>query len=315
MEKDIDLLAIGELNPDLVFTGLGSMPIPGREVLAESYVLTLGSSTAICAAAAAGLGLKTYLVSKVGCDPFGLESIRLLRQTGVRTDFVEQDPKVRTGITVSMADAHDRALMTSLEVIAQFGAEDVNTDLFKRARHIHVGSFFLQTHLREGLAELFRTAKQQGITTSLDAGWDDSGCWDYGLKEVLRHTEFFFPNEVEAARITGTSDPVEAAKILSQTVGCAVVKCGADGAVLCRDGMLLHRKAIPGMPVVDTTGAGDSFNAGFLYGLLRGKPLAQCLDYATACAAISITRVGGASSLASAEALEALLRQEKSTCT
>ena len=303
------MLAVGELNPDLVFTGLGTMPVPGREILADSYRLTLGSSTAICAAAAAGLGLRTALVSKVGADPFGDVSIRLLAKTGVCTDYVRQDAAVQTGITVSMADANDRALLTSLEVIAQMGAEDVDTALFARARHIHVGSFFLQTHLREGLAELFRAAKQQGLTTSLDAGWDDHGCWDYGLREVLQYTDFFFPNESEAAAITRLPDPAAAAAVLAQTCGCAVVKCGSRGAVLCKDGEVLRRTAISGMQVVDTTGAGDSFNAGFLYGLLRGHSLPRCLDYAAACGAISITRVGGASALASAEELEALLHR------
>lgn len=308
MARDIDLLAIGELNPDLVLTGLHSMPVPGREILSKNYKLTLGSSTAICAAAAASLGLNTWLMSKVGCDVFGNACLEFLENTGIHADYVRTDPNVQTGITISLSDQNDRALVTSLCAIEQMGAEELDISVFRRAKHIHVGSFFLQTNLRKGLADLFRKAKQAGATTSLDAGWDDTGCWDYGLKDVLQYTDVFFPNESEATAITGEKRPDDAARKLAGYCGCAVVKCGSDGALACHGGSLLRQSAVSGVSIVDTTGAGDSFNAGFLYAYIHEKTFSECLRYGTACAAISITRLGGASACATLAEVEQVIR-------
>ena len=308
MTKDIELLAVGELTPDLIFSGMVSMPVPGREILAPGYVLTLGSSTAICAAAAAKLGLNTYLLSLVGDDVFGNACLDLLKETGIHTELVKKDPSVQTGITVSLTNQRDRALVTALEAISIMEAPKLSPALLERVRHIHVGSFFLQTALRSGLAELFRQAKEANITTSLDAGWDDTGCWDYGLNEVLRYTDLFFPNESEATAITGTDDPEAAARELAKRVRCVVVKCGAAGSLFCRGDELLRFPAVSGVKVVDTTGAGDSFNAGFLYGFVRGMAPRACLACGTACAAISITRLGGASSCATLAEVESVIQ-------
>lgn len=294
--RQYDILAIGELNVDLILTGMSSLPQPGRELIAETCTLTMGSSTAICAAGMAGLGLKTTFFGKVGADDYGRLAADTLKSYGVDLDHLMVDASIQTGITISMSskDNRDRALVTYLGAIDALRADEVPVSLLAKTRHIHVGSFFLQSALRPGLAELFRTARRMGVTTSLDAGWDDSGNWDYGLREVLEETDVFLPNESEAMAITGQKNVEAAAQMLSQKCRICTVKCGGDGAVAASADRIYRAKAYS-TPVRDTTGAGDSFNAGFLYAFLAGKSIDEALCYGNACGSLSVARIGGAS--------------------
>lgn len=307
--KQYDILAIGELNVDLILTGMSSLPIPGRELIAETCTLTMGSSTAICAAGMAGLGLKTSFTGKIGRDGYGELASKTLASYGVDLSSLIVDDSIQTGITVSMSakDNSDRAMVTYLGAISALRADEVSDELLAKARHIHVGSFFLQSALRPGLADLFARAHRLGVTTSLDAGWDDTGVWDYGLRDVLANTDVFLPNELEAAAITGSEDVREAAEKLAELCRICVVKHGSHGAVCASAGQVWEAGPYRA-PVRDTTGAGDSFNAGFLYGFLAGKPLDEALLYGNACGSLSVARLGGASSCPNLEEAERVIR-------
>jgi sugar/nucleoside kinase (ribokinase family) len=148
--------------------------------------------------------------------------------------------------------------------------------------------------VQPGLAALYEKAHALGMTTSLDAGWDESGRWHDHLDAVLPHTDFFFPNESETEAITGESDPVKGIVKLA-AMGCnVVVKCGGDGSYYCPK----HSTDVqhfPGYPtrLVETTGAGDSFDAGFLYAFLNGKDIEGCMKMGNAVGALSVQRAGG----------------------
>ncbi len=304
--KSYDVVAIGELNADLVMTGLSSMPVPGREIIARGMSLVLGSSTAICAAGMARLGLKTGFTGKIGRDAYGEVVRRSLGEYGVDLSRLLEDASLPTGLTVSLSTPGDRALVTCLGSIDRLCAEDVDLGLLNETRHIHVGSFFLQSGLRPGLAGLFREAHKRGVTTSLDAGWDDTGKWDYGIREVLRHTDFFFPNESEALAITEKASVPEAAEELATLCKTVAVKMGPKGARLVSGCTVIEQAPYDTKPV-DTTGAGDSFNAGFLYGFLTGRAPSLCLSLGNACGSIAVTRIGGAAACPSLEEAESLM--------
>ncbi len=303
-----DVLGVGELNLDLVLTGLRTLPVPGREVLADGFRVALGSSTAICVAGLSRLGLRTGLRARVGKDRFGEQAAEFLAQYGIDASLLLVDPTRPTGVTAALSHGGDRALVTCLGTIDALEADDVPDALLAEARHVHVGSFFLQSRLRPGLAALFQRARALGCTTSLDAGWDDTGVWDYGILDVLAETDAFLPNEGEAKAITGLDDAAAAADALARHCRVAVVKCGADGAVASAGGRTIRRGAFAGVVPVDTTGAGDSFDAGFLYGLLEGRDLDSCLAFGNACGAIRVARRGGAADFASREEALALVR-------
>jgi len=271
-----DVLAIGELNVDLIMAGLATPPTLGQEVFGDSLSLVLGSSTAIAACAMSSLGLGVAFYGKNGTDPYGQVVTDFLNQYSIDTEFVQVGRDIRTGITIALSCGYDRALCTyNGDSIDGFTAREVPCAAIKTARHIHVGSFFLQPKIRDGLAELFARAQSYGITTSLDAGWDETVNFDYGIRDVLKHTDFFFPNETEAINITKCKTVPEAAQELARHCKTAVVKCGEKGAYLVSGGTVLEGKPYPTTPI-DTTGAGDLYAAGFLYGMLNSANLPVC---------------------------------------
>ncbi|NLD87722.1 MAG: carbohydrate kinase family protein [Clostridiales bacterium] len=306
--KKYDVLSVGDINIEITMAGLNSMPVLGREILASSLVNTLGGSTVNCAVGMSKLGLESAFVGKVGRDSNGEFLISELEKLGVDASHVVF-ADVPTGITVSMNMSGDRAMTTYLGAIDELCGDDVPDELLRNSRHLHIGSFFLQNKLRRDMASLFERAKKLGLTTSLDAGWDDTGCWDYGLRDVLKHVDIFFPNESEAQMITGMDTVEEAAEALSKICSIAAVKWGKNGAYVQFGDFVVTHKAYRCTPV-DTTGAGDCFNAGFLTAFIEGKPLEECIDYGLAAGSISITRMGSATSCPNREEVLAMIRDD-----
>jgi sugar/nucleoside kinase (ribokinase family) len=296
--KKLDVYAIGELNADLVLAGLNAVPPLGQEYLCQTSALLLGSSTAICACVLASLGLKTGFVGALGRDAFGAVCQDTLERYGVDMTYVRRDAALRTGLTVCLSVGGDRAMVTHLgDTINCLTAADIPAAVSETARHVHLGSFFLNQKLVAGLPVRLKKLRAKGLTVSLDAGFQETADWDGGLFRVLPFVDLFFPNQLEVCCIGGARDVLLAARRVHAKMqgGTLVVKLGADGAlVLGKDGSVLRREAYPAA-VVDTTGAGDSFNAGFLYAWLDGKPLADCLCYGNAAGAVSVGRMGGTS--------------------
>jgi sugar/nucleoside kinase (ribokinase family) len=295
------ILVVGEINADLVLRDLSAFPALGREVVASRSELVLGSASAICASGLAKLGNRVKFCGRVGDDLFGRFCLEEMARAGIELDPVIVDPKTATGITVSISVGADRALVTRLGAIAELAAEDVAEGAFEGVSHLHVSGFFLQTGLRPGLPRLFREARQRRITTSLDCGHDPSGTWEGGLGEALAETDLFFPNEDEVRAISGRERIEEA--LSSFTCATVVVKRGASGAACLEQGSLLKVPA-PATDVVDTTGAGDSFVAGFLHAWLRGRSIEECLEYGVCAGTLSTRTLGGTGAQPAASELE-----------
>jgi sugar/nucleoside kinase (ribokinase family) len=208
----------------------------------------------------------------------------------------------------------DRAILTHLGAIDALRAEQVNRALLAQSRHIHVTSFFLQRNLRPGLAALLTQARAGGSSVSIDTNWDPSERWDDGLQDVLAQTDLFLPNEQEARAITGATTLDDALTRLAATIPTVAIKNGAQGAV-CRRGDQVVRD--PGFPiqVVDTTGAGDSFNGGFLYGWLQDWELADALALGCACGTLSTQAAGGTSAQPTLSQARSLIQRRKSPLT
>ncbi|MCR4408549.1 MAG: carbohydrate kinase family protein [Anaerolineae bacterium] len=303
------LLVIGELNVDLIISGLPSLPVLGQELLCQDFEMTLGSSSAICASWLAALGATVDFWGKVGCDLYGEFVVGELERRGIGTDGVIRDSSIRTGVTVSLSYPHDRALFTYLGSIAALRLSDLHLGLLSRYDHLHSASIFLQRELRPGLPALYRAAKKAGLTTSLDSGWDPEEQWGRDVFDVLPHVDFFLPNETEALHLTGANDIEEAATELSCYAGTVVVKLGREGALACTGGQVWKASGFK-VEVVDTTGAGDAFNAGFLYAhVIEGRPIPEALHFANACGAIAVTIIGGATALPSAAEVDAFIEE------
>jgi ribokinase len=296
----MDLLVVGDLNADLVLRGGDVVPTFGqREQLVEHAELVLGGSGAIMAAGAARLGLEVAMVACVGDDPLGTVMIETLKEAGVDTRAVIRARDAPTGVCVHLARPDDRAMLTATGALARLRAEDVPDDLLSRARHVHVASPFLQEALRPGVQVLAERAR----SSSLDTGWDPREEWDIALDAF----DVLLPNAAEALRLAGRDDgDVEAAaRELARQGPVVVVKLGAAGA-LATDGGDIVRAAGRPVEVVDATGAGDSFDAGFVAGRLNGDDLEHALALACACGALSTRRAGGTAAQPTFEEARAL---------
>jgi sugar/nucleoside kinase (ribokinase family) len=293
--RHLDLLVLGDINPDLVVADPEMLVVFGQtERLVDEAELTIGGSGAIMACAAARLGLRTAIAGVVGDDLFGEFMTRALVDRGIDTSGVVVDATRGTGLTVILARPGDRAILTFPGAIAAMRADQVGQELLARPRHVHVSSYFLQTALAPGLPTLLASVRDAGGTTSVDPNWDPSEAWDGGLHELLPQVDVLLPNAAEACRIAGRDDPREAASELAGGGPLVAVKLGAAGAVAAGPGGDLIVAAAPdGVRSVDAVGAGDAFDAGLLAGLLHGDPPQRALALACACGTLSTRAAGG----------------------
>jgi sugar/nucleoside kinase (ribokinase family) len=302
------VLCAGEINVDLVLQGYSEFPVPGKEVLVEDFAMVLGSATAIMAMGLARLGTPVAFVGRVGDDVWGRYCLGDMAGRGIDLSRVIKGGGLKTGVTVSITSPTDRALVTYLGAINALTGADVPDAAMSGLDHLHVSSFFFQEGLRPDLPGLFARARRAGLTTSLDTGFDPSGRWDGGLREMLRETDVFFPNEVELRALTGREDPADGLRELENGRTLVVAKLGRSGAMALAGTEVVHVPAYPA-ETVDTTGAGDSFNAGFLHRWLAGAPLVDCLRLGAACGALSTRGLGGTASQPTLDEAEALVRR------
>jgi sugar/nucleoside kinase (ribokinase family) len=286
-----DILVPGEINPDLILSGDVVPEFGQAEQLVQDARLEPGSSSVIFACGAARLGLEVGFAGVCGDDVFGRFMLEAMCARGVNVDHVRVAREERTGLSVVLNRVRDRAMLTFSGAIGALRPDEVDDDLLRSARHLHVSSYFLQAGLRPGVAGLFARARGLGLTTSLDTNWDPANAWQ-GVPEVLAQATVFLPNAAEACAIVGTSDPGEAAAVLAGQVGTVAVKLGAEGALGAQGGRLVKVASIPVEPV-DTVGAGDSFDAGFVYGFLQRWDLETCLRLGVVCGALSTQAAGG----------------------
>jgi len=288
-----DVTIAGELNLDLILYGLPEQLLPERELLSNRMMLTLGSSSAIVAHNLSALGSKVGFQSRIGDDPLGRIALERLREGNVDAAKVRVVPGVTTtGLTVILHHEQWRNILTYSGTIAELTWDDLDLDYLADSRHFHLSSYYLHKTLLPRIPELFRHIKSKGLTISLDTNDDPDDRWEGGLHDVLKYVDVFLPNEREACKAAGTEDMEEAIGKLAKLVPLVVVKVGKKGA-LAQKGAERFTSPSKEVVPVDTVGAGDSFDAGFLHEFVRGSDLQKCLASGNAAGALSTTRPGG----------------------
>jgi sugar/nucleoside kinase (ribokinase family) len=293
---DFDLVVIGDCNPDVLVLGDDVTPAFGQqEKLVDRMSLEIGGSASITAVAAARLGLRVALVAAVGRDAAGTFMLDALTREGVDVSAVPVRDGLATGMTVALSRGADRAILTALGAMNSLTASDIPASILARARHVHVSSYFLLADaLGPGLADLFAAARAAGATTSLDTNWDPAERWrDERLAAAIGQADLLLPNEAEALALSGTSSVSAAALALMASGSRVAVKLGARGVLVGAGPGELHRVSLPPVTPVDTTGAGDCFNAGLIAGLLHGLPLPKAAALGCAAGALSTGALGG----------------------
>ncbi|MBY0435119.1 MAG: carbohydrate kinase family protein [Cyclobacteriaceae bacterium] len=293
MKKLYDVVVIGELNVDLILNQVDKFPSIGKEVLASHMTLTLGSSSAIFASNLSTLGSKVTFVGNLGHDNFGDHIIASLKSRGVDTENINRSVKQNTGATIVLNFDEDRAMVTYPGAMKYLSIQDVSDEVLKHSRHLHLSSIFLQTGIIQDVVQLYKKAKEVGLTTSLDPQWDPAEKWNLNLKELLPYVDIFMPNLTELTSLTNAVDLKSAIDKLKSFANKIVVKNGSNGAYLWENNELIHQTSFLNKEVVDSIGAGDSFDSGFIHQFLNGKSNKECLEFGALTGAINTTRSGG----------------------
>lgn len=309
--KNYDIIALGELNVDLILNQIESEPEIGKEKFAKQMTLTLGSSTAIFAANAAALGVKVAFCGMIGNDSFGDLVETSLRAKGVDTRFLIRQDKHATGATICMSYDEDRANLTYQGAMDFMSLQDIDPKVFEEGKHIHISSIFMQSGVKKDLMAILRKAQEAGITTSLDTQWDPVEAWDLDYKEVLPLLTVFMPNETELKFLTHSETLEEAIEKIRPYTNAAVIKCGSRGSLLMQKGKADRKQAaLLNEHVVDCIGAGDSFNSGFISQLVQGKTLEECQQYGNMTGAVNTTAAGGTGAFTCREDVERVAKEK-----
>ena len=310
--KRFDISVVGELNADLILYGLPDTLEPEHEHLADNFAITLGSSSAIFAHNISLLGSRVGFTSCIGGDPLGKFCVDRLQESGVDVSAVRLLSGKTTGVTVILPLAQQRQILTYLGTTLDLQFAHLDLNYLRSASHFHLSSFFLLRGLRPRIPELFSQMKQSGLTTSLDTNDDPEDLWADDVKSALKSVDIFLPNEREAYKLAGTDNVEDALETLSRLVPIVVIKCGPKGVIARRGKNQFNAPSVQVQPV-DTVGAGDSFNAGFLHKFILRCNLEECLEYGNAVAALSTTRAGGTEALRDRTHRESFLQTSASS--
>ena len=293
--KQVDVLVVGDIFVDIVMSGFPDWPKPGQEAFAKEMLCEVGGGAAITACGLSRLNVTTGVVGLVENDGDvgdGGWITKRLSSFGVSTTMLEKHPTEPTGITIAVSSNRDRAFFTypgaNTGLPELLARSDVRSAL-ETAAHVHFACR-LDPLL---LIELTESLHAQGTRVSLDVGWHPDWLGDRNSIRAVGELDWFMPNETEAEVMTGKSDPDEILDAFERMgIRRVALKLGERGAALIVDGSKVFVDPLK-VQVVDTTGAGDSFDAGFIYGSLRGQSPERCLSIANMCGALSTRALGG----------------------
>ncbi len=292
-EKRTDVVVIGELNVDIILNEIDSLPVIGKEIMAGSMSVTLGSSSAIFASNLSSLGCRVAFIGKIGKDNFAEVVLSSLEDKNVDTSRIIRSESLSTGATIVLNYDQDRANVTYPGAMNELRLEDIDLEFLSSARHMHFANCFMQPGIRKDLPALFRKAKELGLTTSLDTQWDPEEKWDLPLKELLPDVDIFLPNMAEFKFLSKSSTVEEGIEKLKHYAHYIIIKNGSEGALGWNGRKLVVQPAFNNDRVVDCIGAGDSFDAGFIRDFVQNFPMEKCLETGALTGAINTTRAGG----------------------
>ncbi len=309
-QKKFDVLVAGELNIDLILDKLDQFPVIGKEIMAGDMVYTLGSSSAIFASNLSTLGVSVNYCGCIGNDSFGDKIIKDLAAKNVNTSNIIRSKTSGTGITVAFNFNQNRAMVTYPGAMNELKQNDISDDMLMQAQHLHVSSVFLQPALKPGLIDLFKRAKDFGLTTSLDPQWDPAEKWDCDWKNLLPLVDVFLPNIEELKNITQKTNLNDAVAAIKDNANILVVKNSTEGATVFYKDEITEQPAFINHDFADAIGAGDSFNAGFISRFIQKKSLKECAQLGAVCGALNTTQKGGTTAFADLSTVKKIAKEK-----
>ena len=303
--RRFDLTLVGDTNLDLLMYGLPEELPCERELLASAMAIRVGGSGAITAHNLSALGDRVGFITTVPGDEFGELCHEELRRAGVDLSCCVPVVDVRTGVTVHLQHKELRHMFTYAGATFQLSFDHLDMKYLADARHFHLSSYYLQRALTPHIPELFAKLKSAGLSISLDPNDDPAQTWDRCILDALEFVDVLMPNERETCQIAGDSDTERAIAMLREQVPLLIVKRGGRGASAYSKDEEWHSPA-EATTMVDAVGAGDSFNAGFLHGWVRGWPVERALAFGNGAGALSTMKSGGTTAFRDHRLVEAL---------
>ncbi len=300
--RPFDILIPGDYFCDIVFTGLPRFPSLGVELYADALDVVPGGGALNTSIGLRRLHVEVGWLGRLGSDFFSQFIENLLRAENVDTSLIQRLDEPLRRVTVALSFPQDRAFVTYVD--AEPEPVDQVLAVFERVefRHLHFPGLTIDPRL----PALIEACHTRGIRVSMDCQHRDQTLTDPLVRDIICRLDVFMPNASEAMRLTQTEDIDQAVSILSALVPCLVIKQGAAGAWARQHAIDYRRPALP-VEVVDTTGAGDAFNAGFLAAYVQGLDPDECLRWGTFCGSQSVRGLGGTRTAPTYEALHAWL--------
>jgi sugar/nucleoside kinase (ribokinase family) len=294
MKPNPEVLCAGIIVADHVCHPVSHLPAAGELVMTDKLLLTIGGCAANAAVDLKKMGVAVSVVGRVGNDAFGRIVCEMLREQGVDTWAVHSTPGTDTSQTLIVNVAgQDRRFIHTFGANAAFCAADIPLDLVRKCRVLYLGGYLVMPKIvQDDLVPIFTAAREAGILTVLDIVVPGPGEYLSRLDRLLPHVDVFLPNNHEAEMMTGESDSIKQGEIFRRLgAKTVVVTMGSEGAILVNDRVRL-RAGIYTVPFVDGSGGGDAFDAGFIYGLLKGMTPEDCLKVASALGASCVRAIG-----------------------
>ena len=310
-----DVACIGIIVADIIAKPVDDIPASGRLELIDTVELHTGGCAANAAINMAKIGLNVTLGGKIGNDFFGSSISHMIKSEGVDISGVVAGKKSITSSSIVLSHSSgERSFLHCFGANAEFKDTDINLEIINEANIIFIaGALLMPAFDGESCAKVLEYAKKSGKYTVMDTAWDSQGRWMEVIKPCLRFIDYFIPSYEEAAKLSGKENPEEIADyFLSQGVKVAVIKLGKDGCFIKTKGNNKH--TIPTyahIKAVDTTGAGDSFAAGFITGLVKGWSLYDCGRFANAVGAHCVMSIGASSGIRKLEEIQEFMRQNE----
>ncbi|WP_417444357.1 carbohydrate kinase family protein [Joostella sp.] len=305
-----ELLVVGELNVDLILNQIQGFPKIGTEIIADKMNLTLGSSSAIMAANASAIGINTAFCGVVGNDDYGTFIEAELEKKQVSAEFIKKTNEHQSGITIVMNYDQDRANVTYCGAMEALTIDLIPWNDIKGFKHFHLSNFFIQKGIRKDITEIFKKAKECGLTTSLDLQWDPENKWDFDYKECLPFVDVFMPNKEEIFALTKKNTIKEAVSCIEEYANIIVVKMGEEGSIAFKNKEEYKATVFNNPELVDSIGAGDSFNAGFIKKYIEKAPLKECLRVGNLMGALNTTAAGGTTAFTNLESIKETIKSK-----
>ena len=305
----MDVICLGQFTADVIVRPVEKLPDRGRSKLVDRIELHNGGCACNSAITLAKLGTKVGVIGRIGRDSFGNFLTSLMRKQGIDTNGLKIDPLIPTSSTVVLVDSDgERSFLHYLGANAHLTIDDVDFDLIRKAKILHVTTFFVPKLDGKPVADILKKAKKIGVTTSLDTAWDEKGKWLDILEFSFKHIDIFLPNIEEARMITNKRKPEEISEtLLSYGIKVVGLKMGSEGCYVRSADKEVFVPPVR-VKVVDTTGAGDAFVAGFLTGWLKGWNLETIGWLANTTGAVCVTAMGNSGIKSLKETIEFMER-------